>query len=644
MDRINHRQRWETLHENRRLRQSLRPEIRDSWERSYQYGVLSELRDLPVCTNEQLRLARHKSSFLLDTALPIMENLMDCLVPGYVAMLFNNNACVLSVVGDAVTVKQVNEAGFGEGSLWDESIAGTNAAALGFNLARPISVNGYENFALFGIEKSHSFAPIIDQQRVVGGISVIGPIINPEDMGNTGNHTLGMVVAAARHIGSKKVFARYNEILNQSMNEGVLVINSQNRIVYMNKSCYRLLKLREGNICSFTLDELVDKSKSDNYYFWQIISRDCVFADESVTIVKNGEKLRLSVTSTPFDAPDMYFAGRVIVLQEEERINRLIRNYVGGEAKLSFADIIGQDPRFEQVIKYAKSAASSNSNILLLGESGTGKDIIAQAMHNDSPRRNNPFVAINCAAIPRELIASELFGYDDGAFTGARKGGNMGKFELASQGTIFLDEIGDMPLDMQASLLRVIEDKSVRRLGSNKLIPINVRIVAATNKDLETEIRRNRFRRDLYYRLGVIRICIPPLRERREDIPLLTDHSLESLCERLNKPLKKLAPEVEQAFLEYDWPGNVRELQNVLEGAIQMSNDPIITFDLISFYITNQLENIPNVPIVQAVSHSEEDLILSYLQEYQYNKAKTAEALGISRKTLYKRLRKYDLM
>ncbi len=153
---------------------------------------------------------------------------------------------------------------------------------------------------------------------------------------------------------------------------------------------------------------------------------------------------------------------------------------------------------------------------MLLGESGTGKDIVAQAMHNASPRKNNSFLAINCAALPRDLIASELFGYEDGAFTGARKGGNIGKFELADQGTIFLDEIGDMPLDLQASLLRVLEEKKVMRLGGGKLVPVNVRVIAATNKDLETEIERNRFRRDLFYRLGVIKITIPPLRKDRK--------------------------------------------------------------------------------------------------------------------------------
>ena len=269
----------------------------------------------------------------------------------------------------------------------------------------------------------------------------------------------------------------------------------------------------------------------------------------------------------------------MVILRESHRMNCLVRNWIGTGANMTFDDIIGADPVFKKTIKTAQSAASSSSNILLLGESGTGKDIIAQAMHNASPRRNHPFIAINCAALPRELIASELFGYEEGAFTGAKKGGNIGKFELADQGTIFLDEIGDMPLDLQASLLRVIEGKSIIRLGGSKTIPVNVRIIAATNRDLESEVKRGRFRRDLFYRLGVIKIAIPPLRERPDDIILwLITCARKSARDWTNQ--YDLGPEAVEAFLNYDWPGNVREMQNVLESSIQLAAGRI-TIDLV---------------------------------------------------------------
>jgi transcriptional regulator with PAS, ATPase and Fis domain len=247
--------------------------------------------------------------------------------------------------------------------------------------------------------------------------------------------------------------------------------------------------------------------------------------------------------------------------------------------------------------------------------------------------------------LPRELIASELFGYEEGAFTGARRGGNLGKFELAHQGTIFLDEIGDMPLDSQAMLLRVIEEKTIVRLGGSKSIPVNVRIIAATNKDLQAEVENNTFRRDLFYRLGVIKIIIPPLRERTEDIAILSQHFLSVLCRRFNLPKKTLSPEVLYAFQNYSWPGNIRELQNILESAVQWSVSPIIS--------KNQIEQLlPAIKPSQQVSiekivDPEEPLelkqIKACLAKYDNNKSKTAKALGISRKTLYKRLDKYGL-
>jgi transcriptional regulator with PAS, ATPase and Fis domain len=268
-------------------------------------------------------------------------------------------------------------------------------------------------------------------------------------------------------------------------------------------------------------------------------------------------------------------------------------------------------------------------------------------MHNASPRKNNSFLAINCAALPRDLIASELFGYEDGAFTGARKGGNVGKFELADQGTIFLDEIGDMPLDLQASLLRVLEEKKVMRLGGGKLVPVNVRVIAATNKDLETEIERNRFRRDLFYRLGVIKITIPPLRERPEDIMPLTENFLKKTCRRFNRPLMSLSPEVVEAFMNYDWPGNVREMQNVIEGSTQLATNNEITYDLINQYITPTRSPGPASELdseTQTVAVVEKQLILDCLTKYKYNKTEVAKALGMSRRTLYRRLSEYGII
>ena len=464
-------------------------------------------------------------------------------------------------------------------------------------------------------------------------------------------HSLGMVVASVMHIQSKislERTTRYHEVIMDSMSEGVMVVDYNGIITYMNGNCARFLQQQNQTVIGRNIYDLLGHTP-DNQYFINIVTQGRVVTDETVLLTIGKDKVQCNITCNPLNNPDPSNGGTVVIIREIQRINRLVRNWIGGGAKMTFQDIVGTNPKFQQVINIAKAAASSSSNVLLLGESGTGKDIIAQAMHNASPRRNNPFLAINCAALPRELIASELFGYEEGAFTGAKKGGNIGKFELADQGTIFLDEIGDMPLDLQASLLRVLEEKSVLRLGGNKLIPVNVRVIAATNKDLDLEISRNRFRRDLYYRLGVIRITIPPLRERPEDIRLLAHYITESICKRINKPPMKLAPEVIDAFLRFDWPGNVREMQNVLEGAIQLADSPLITYDLVKDYFNQPGTQVAETLIKAenedlTISAVEKQMIESYLEKYKYNKTEAAKALGMSRRTLYRRLKEYNLL
>ncbi|HBV95920.1 MAG: hypothetical protein JL50_04690 [Peptococcaceae bacterium BICA1-7] len=636
--------RWEEYHSNPISRQGLRPEIADSWERSQQYGVSPATPKPVLCTNSELSQYRRNSRLLIYSSVPVLENTLEFLAGSdFIMGLFDTNAVVLKTFGDESSLHWAAGVGLVEGAKWSEDVMGTNAATLGLKLARPISLEGCENFSRIQVEMNCSFAPIIDQaiQKLVGGLILAGPA----DISN--NLSLGMVTSATKHIESKIAFDRYNETITNSVSEGILIVDLQGKIIYINKSGFRIFRKECKPFCGLTLFDLIEYTQ-ENHHFLEVLTQARSMSDETLVLVVGKEKVSLNVNITYYDIPEMNLVGNVIVIQESERINRLIRKYIARNAKMSFSDIIGSNPRFLQVIKIAKAAASSDSNVLLLGESGTGKDIIAQSMHNASSRMNNPFLAINCAALPRELIASELFGYEDGAFTGAKKGGNLGKFELADQGTLFLDEIGDMPLDLQASLLRVIEEKSVMRLGGGKLIPVNVRIIAATNKSLEDEVVRNRFRRDLYYRLGVIRINLPPLRERSDDIIILARQFISRICQRIGKPEMSLSPEVSEAFLRYGWPGNIRELQNALEGAIQLSSGQIITYDLIQEYFSPVDEGVDSLKSATigdiTMSDIKKQAIESTLQKNNYNKSKTAKSLGISRKTLYRRLKEYSLI
>lgn len=635
--------RWKDLHTNPDLRAELRPEIRDSWERSIHYQVDPGMRENPyIYDAEQLKQAQKHSRYFIETALPVMKSLYEFVAgTGFVVALFDANVCVLKVIGDDESLAWAKQARFVEGSVWEEKLVGTNGGSLAIDLAEPISVFGFEHFCLFSHVSASSCAPVIDQGRIIGGLGMVAPV------NRVSNHTLGMVVASVKHIESKMILertTRYNKVLMESMSEGVLAVDPNGIITYVNEAGAKILGCSGKKSIGGSIYDIL-ANHTDNHQFLNTITQGRPVSDQTFVLNLEQSRVKCNITCNPINDPDLGGQqGTVIILRESHRMNRLVRNWIGMGANMTFDDIIGVNQGFQKTIKTAQSAASSCSNILLLGESGTGKDIIAQAMHNASPRRNNPFIAINCAALPRELIASELFGYEEGAFTGAKKGGNTGKFELADQGTIFLDEIGDMPLDLQASLLRVIEDKSVVRLGGSKLIPVNVRIIAATNKDLESEVNRGRFRRDLFYRLGVIRITIPPLRERPDDIILLAHHLCTKTGERLGKTNMSLTPEVIEAFRNYGWPGNVREMQNVLESVIQLATEQEITLDMVQDYLLPNPEPLElSQEYLTDISEIEKQMIKQYLLKFRQNKTKTAEALGISRQTLYRRLKEYNL-
>lgn len=349
--------------------------------------------------------------------------------------------------------------------------------------------------------------------------------------------------------------------------------------------------------------------------------------------------------------------GMIEIARHREQDIKLVRNVMGLTADYTFSDIIGDSPAILSCIDTAKKYAYSPFSILITGESGVGKELFAQSIHNYSPRRKGPFVALNCAALPENLIESELFGYVSGAFTGASKNGKPGKFELANGGTLFLDEIGELPLHFQSKLLRVLETWTVTRVGGTKPIPVNVRLIAATNRDLAKMAADNTFRQDLYYRIQVLNVQVPSLRERKEDLTTLSTHFLKTSSLSEEESLKTLSPAAEKALLAYDWPGNVRELKNVISRVSVLSKAPIITASELN-------ESIGISPAAVSDSHKVSqygvppqsgnldeirgridgayaDLLREALRQTGGNKSKAADLLDISRKTFYRMLEKY---
>jgi PAS domain S-box-containing protein len=312
-------------------------------------------------------------------------------------------------------------------------------------------------------------------------------------------------------------------------------------------------------------------------------------------------------------------------------------------------DIIGETPPMLAAKKLARKAARTDSTLLITGESGTGKEVFAQAVHNRSMRREGPFVKVNCAAIPENLLESELFGFMDGSFTGAMRGGKPGKFELAEGGTIFLDEIGDMSLAMQAKLLTVLQEKEVERIGGTKLIPLNVRIIAATNKDLRKMVREGRFREDLYYRLKVLEIPLPPLRDRTGDIPIIVEYLISRINRKIGSDIQGVTPLSLKCMMDHPWPGNVRELENMIEQAINLSEEALIDITGLlkapqeGWCAADADEERGGRKFQESVSDTEKDLILDALARAKGNKAKAARLLNMQRSVLYKKMARLNI-
>ena len=337
------------------------------------------------------------------------------------------------------------------------------------------------------------------------------------------------------------------------------------------------------------------------------------------------------------------------VVRRQAESQRLVRSHEELRRRLDqrygFGEIIGHSRAMTSIFAVIEQIADTDATVLITGESGTGKELIARALHENSRRRNQPFVAVSCAALGEGVLESELFGHEKGAFTGAHRA-RKGRFEAANHGTLFLDEVGDMPLPIQVKLLRVIEQRQVERVGSNESIDVDVRLIAATNQDLEIEVREKRFREDLYFRLKVVPIRLPPLRERRDDIPLLCDAFLKELAATHGKPARELSPAARRVLGSHSWPGNVRELRNVIETMVVVSRGEVLDVRDLPFELreSDGAPSTPTAPMAgMTIEQMERHLIRDTLAAVDGNRAKAAEMLGISERTLYRKIKAYGL-
>ncbi len=453
----------------------------------------------------------------------------------------------------------------------------------------------------------------------------------------------------------------HNELTNvfDTMSDGVIVLNQEARVSQFNPAAKQIIGYSDEALIGVYI---VDLFSGKAPYTLNLFQTGEPFYDKEILLDGLHGQIHATASGKPIFDEHLRVTGATIILRPIAQVQQLVNKLTGAHASFTFDSIIGEDKQLRNSVKLAMMAGANNSTVLLQAESGTGKEVFAQAIHNGSLRNNGPFVAINCAALPRELVGSELFGYVEGAFTGARRGGRPGKFELANKGTLLLDEIGDMPLEQQAMLLRAIQEKAILRVGGDTLVNVDVRIIAATNQDLLALIEEGRFRADLYYRLNVVQITIPALRERRGDIKLLFEHFLKEMSPKLNRKINKIDAAVIKCLENYDWPGNIRELQNVVERILLVSEGERITIDHLPREVVNAAigqpreswEWVPNpalsVPRLSSrgarklyALEQEKEQIIKALDIHGGNISKAAVELGISRNTLYRKMKNLNI-
>ncbi|KMY55992.1 transcriptional regulator [Bacillus sp. FJAT-27231] len=439
------------------------------------------------------------------------------------------------------------------------------------------------------------------------------------------------------------------KIIVETSRDGIIVVNKQGLITLCNHSGEQLINMSRDKLIGRHLNNIWPNSPvlsalqtgegyADREEFYKgKSSRDkAMHFFTTVNLIFNGtEDNGKQVT------------GAVVYFRDIADVRKMVYEMTENNEYSSFQEVLGTSSKVKELKCQAEKIAPSNSTVLITGASGTGKGLLAKAIHYASPRKNKSLIMVNCAAIPDTLLESELFGYEGGAFTGANKSGKVGKFELAHEGTIFLDEIGDMSLHLQVKLLHVLQHREIERVGGTRIIPVDVRVIAATNRDLEQMMQDGEFREDLYFRLNVIPIKIPSLSERKEDIPLLLHHALQKYNNLIGKKIRGFEQEAMELLVSYQWPGNIRELENAVEYAVNIETNELVSKQSIPGRILRSYRGVGSISLKEQLDVYEKQIITKHLQENGYSvqdKRKVAAILGISESTLYRRIRELGIV
>ena len=543
-------------------RRIVKPMVYDSWVRSRAYGVRHDRRPEGRVDDARLAELLAANSEFIESSKVIMAKLFTAVEDANsVISLTDSQGVVLHT--HVHTNRGHRLPGHMPGFIFSERICGTNGIGTCLHCAAPVELVGAEHYCAHDHVWYCSAAPIFDSKANLLGVFNIS--ISRESFHH---HTRGMVEAAA-HAITEQVCLR--ELLSEQaaimelLDEGLIVVNHEGLLKSISQKACAILGIPspQGSVHISQIIPAADMLHT-------ALNRQVGFHDQEVLL-----DLPQGTTSCLISAAPTPQKGVVFTLREGKRMRELATRALGAKATYTFDRIIGESDLLKETIRQGKLAAHSDITTLIIGESGTGKELFAQAIHNASSRANQPFVVVNCGALPRNLVQSELFGYDEGAFTGAHTT-RRGYFEQANGGTLFLDEIGEMPQEAQVHLLRVLESRYVTRVGDHRPIPVDVRVIAATQTDLMKKVREGTFRKDLWFRLAVLTIVIPPLRDRKADIPALVRHFLRTKAAQFEMEVPDVpAPELERLY-SHDWPGNVRELEFVIERSLLLSRSKAV--------------------------------------------------------------------
>lgn len=612
-----------------------------SHKRSKDYGVDRERKfSKKMLSSEELEKRIKDSRELINISVPYIEMINSSIDnKDFIIVLTDEKGCILYITGDETIVQEFKKLNLIIGAYMDEKSIGTNAMGTAIEEDKAVQITAEEHYIEAFQTLTCSAAPIHNASgSIIGTLNLTGASSKKHP------HTLGMVMIGVKAIENEihknktskvlKESYNYMESLIDNMSKGIIMVDANGVIRNINNLGADIFNKEKLEVIGKSIENIVPDFKN----ILMILEGEREYKREIK--LKHFCQYKTVLTFKVIKFRDKVI-GTLILMQEEKEIER-VKNT---GAFYNFDDIIGESAAIKNVITNCKIISNSPSTVLIQGESGTGKEILAQAIHNYSHRRNNNFVAINCGAIPENIIESELFGYEDGTFTGGKKGGKKGKFELAHEGTLFLDEIGEMPIDMQVKLLRVLQEGRITRLGGDKEIPVDVRVIAATNRDLKEEIKKGKFREDLYYRLCVIPVVLPPLRERRGDVTRLIQFFLRVKALKIDKSVPTLDEGLYESLIHYNWPGNIRELENCIENIVNLGGK--ISFDLFSKDQTaTDVDDAGDDELQISTCNLEEiekRVIEKAIKLYDKNMTKVAGALGISRNTLYLKVKKYGI-